>query len=225
MSDDEIIAAVKQSLKDWGLGDIYKALLLNPGDRIEPDTELDSEKAALRGAFVLGCSLLDAMSCYRFAQKSSQDNFKKFCENEGFMPGYNATGKTNDLYLSLRCGMLHNYQPGNIPKNTDTLYALTHDKDEKHLQQEDKTVWINLQNFIGDVHNAVDKFFSEAKVTGDTRTNTLKWAKLHGWFGITTATAAPAAPTLSTGALSTGTTLTSSSTLSESASGVVYYSP
>lgn len=217
MNNDEIISAVKHSIKDWGLGDIYRALLLDPNVRIHPKTELDSQKAALRGAFVLGCSLLDAMSCYRFNEKSSTSNFKKFCETEGFMPGYNAAGKPNDLYYSLRCGMLHNYQPQNIDLNTDTLYALTHDKDNKHLTQEDKTVWINLQNFVEDVHKAVDKFFTEAETPSDTRTNTISWARTHGWFGITTAKERP--PT------GTGTSTKSDPALSAPASGIVYFSP
>lgn len=183
MNDVEIIASIKRCLKVWALGDIYKALLLDPKNKIQKETVLNSEKAAVRGAFILACGLIDAMSCYFYAAESNGDNFRRFCEEEHYMPGYNAFGRVNDLYFSLRCGMLHNYQPKNIRGNTTTIFALTHNKPEMHLKQESNTVYINLQNFIEDVHNAVDKFFDRVEEAGTPeRARTLNWAKEHGWF-------------------------------------------
>jgi len=215
----EVISSIKQTLHDWALGDIYKALFLNPATRMTPDTKLDGN-AALRGAFILSCSLLDAMSCYYFNAESERERFRQFCVDEGYMLGYNADGKSNDLYYSLRCGMLHNYQPSNVRRHTDTAYALTHDHPEQHLSVSDKTICINLQNFVADVHTALDKFFQALDDNKTVTGNAFEWAKRNGWFGFTeiemvasTSDLSPiSSPTPVSGALFT-----------MPASGIVYY--
>jgi hypothetical protein len=186
VTDDEIIEGICGSLDDWALGDLYRALHLVPGTRIDPEkTTLDGAIVAVRGAFILGCSLLDAITCYWFNQESHRDRYQIVCSK--LMPlDYNALGADNDLYFALRCGMLHNYQPANIKGNTETCYALTHNNYGEHLKRDKsgKTIVVNLQNFVLDVDIAFHRFQELLAKEGDVRSNSIKWATAKGWFDI-----------------------------------------
>lgn len=192
-TDNEIIAAVRNSLESWALGDIFKAV-----HSCEPtftrETALDYNAAALRGAFILCSCLIDAMACYRYNKEATRSDFKNFVRDY-LNNAYN--GIDNDLYFSMRCGMLHNYQPANLVGNTPTKYKLTHNQHEKHMVADADGVWLNLQDVMFDVRASLRKLFGEVETVGTvSRKNFLDRAKRHGWFGVK---ASPLPPVLKVG--------------------------
>lgn len=181
-SDEQIIGSVQNALETWALGDIFKAVHANRTTFSRTDTTLDDNDAALRGAFILCSCLIDALACYRYNKEATRSDFKQFVKD--YLDNrYN--GIDNDLYLSMRCGLVHNYQTKNVPGNTTTKYKLTHNNHDQHLKADADGVWLNLQDVIGDVQEALTKFFAEVATAGSAaRTNLLKWAKKHGWLGV-----------------------------------------
>lgn len=180
-TDEQIISGVNNALENWALGDIFKAVHAKRKDFTDK-TPLDDSEGALRGAFILCTCLIDAMACYRYAKEAQRSDFKKFVKD--YM-GEKYNGIDNDLYFSLRCGLVHNYQTKNVPGNTKTKYKLTHNDSEKHLKTEADGIWLNLQNIIKDIEMALKQFFNEVNTAGsETRTNTLNWATEHGWLGV-----------------------------------------
>lgn len=180
-TDDEIIAAVRNSLESWALGDIFKAVHADEAT-FTRETDLDDNSAALRGAFILCSCLIDAMACYRYDKDATRADFKTFVRD---YVGNAYNGIDNDLYFSMRCGMVHNYQPANLLGNTPTKYKLTHNRHAQHMVADADGVWLNLQDVIFDVREALKKFLAEVLTAGTpSRTNLLGRAKLHGWFGV-----------------------------------------
>lgn len=179
-TDNEIVAAVRNSLGSWALGDIFKAVRAEEAT-FTRETDL-ADDGALRGAFILCSCLVDAMTCYRYNRDATRTDFKNFV-HEYLGSTYN--GIDNDLYFSMRCGMVHNYQPMNLPGNTTTKYKLTHNQHEQHLVADADGVWLNLQDVIFDVREALNKFFGEVETEGsESRARLLDRAKRHGWFGV-----------------------------------------
>lgn len=198
-TDEEIIAAVRNSLESWALGDIFKAVHADE-QTFARETDLDDNSAALRGAFILCSCLIDAMACYRYNKEATRADFKAFVRD---YVGHAYNGIDNDLYFSMRCGMVHNYQPANVLGNTPTKYKLTHNQHAQHMAADADGVWLNLQDVICDVREALKKFFGEVLTAGTpARTNLLERAKLHGWFGVK-ASPPPVTPPVIAGTLPT----------------------
>lgn len=182
----ELIAKVRTALWDWGLGDIYKALGKKLGtDKIEPGTEFDPDKAALRGAFILCCSLLDAISCYRYGKESDPASFGKLLTE--YLPHYKQTKDDNDLWYSLRCGLIHSYQTKNTSskRRSEVEFALTHENPDLHLTLEGERIVVNLENLVADVEKTLTTILNEFEQPGsDALYKLKKWSQTSGVFSV-----------------------------------------
>jgi hypothetical protein len=133
MTDDEIIAKVKKTFREWVLGDIQKA---TKGD-------------AKMGAFILASCFIDYLARYYVNDKNPEMRYTTFVKK--FLKNY----KPNDLYHSLRNKFVHHYSEGGKYKFTDK------EKAGKHLDIDGNKCIINLENFINEINNAMESYFSE----------------------------------------------------------------
>ena len=185
MRDKRVLEKVIYSLHEMAFKDILRAVKWDPNETLNPESKLE-EGGALVGAFILGCCLIDAMACYCYNEDGTRETYEGFCKdylpNEGENK-YDAYA----LYYSLRCGLVHNYLPCNTKGNSSVNYKLTHNEVDKHLHsvpEDNKTIYLNLQNFVCDVKKAMDKFFKAIDEGRKVSKKVLARAKKMGWMEV-----------------------------------------
>ncbi|MBX9949226.1 MAG: hypothetical protein DKT66_28405 [Candidatus Melainabacteria bacterium] len=172
MTDDEIIESVRHSLIVLGVGDIKRAY----------------EGRSLVGAFTLCCCLLDSASGYC----CNGNNFESFCVQ--FLHKVNRKYRQIQqlLYTALRNGLVHSHSPGiRLENGKIWRFALSTENPEKHLTKSEfgdqVEVFLNLDCFIADVEEAINRYFisvSDLKDPHRKRKHLLEHAKNVGWLKI-----------------------------------------
>jgi hypothetical protein len=150
----EMIREIKISL-NRALADIKKAF----------------EGGSIVGSFILGSCFIDAMAGFKYGQDGRMKLGKVYREFVGeYLEDYDKVA----LYYDLRCQLLHNYSEGGS-------YEFIHNHPDLHLQYHDKKrKFINLENFIHDLENAMVKFFIELENSEVTKANAMKRFKKYG---------------------------------------------
>lgn len=139
----QLVKELDSSFVKLALEDIKRAL--------EANTNL--------GVFILGACFIEVLAGFYFGQEYRDDRknspkngerFKKFVKR--YLNQYNA----NDLWKSLRCGLVHSYV-------VDGKYAFTNKKSDQHfkLTPNKKLRIINDQNFYSALKKAYRKFKKE----------------------------------------------------------------
>jgi len=106
--------------------------------------------------FILGACFIEALAGFYFGQEYKDDrkNYPKSGERfKGFVKKYLKQYNLNDLWRSLRCGLVHSYV-------VDGNYAFTNKKKNQHLKPTPnrKLKIVNDENFYDDLNNAYEKF-------------------------------------------------------------------
>jgi hypothetical protein len=198
----DTIAAGEKSLKEMALYDIYRSLRRKPPtELVTLNTNLKSGIDAIASSYILGCCLIEAAGHFLIpcpslrsrsngtfrADSQSQKAFEAFCTE--FLPGYDG----NVLYKATRCGLAHSYTLVSSDTDVPETYWLTHNEAVAHLQPDagdPRIRYINAQNFIVDLHNAIDSFFSAVRlnrclISGlDAQRTFLDWAEFCGLMSI-----------------------------------------
>ena len=109
-------------------------------------------------AYILASCLIDYLAGYRYCteRESTRNDYIMFVNK--YLNRYN--GK--NLYELLRCRLIHNYSEGGN-------YLLVHNQSQLHLDKcndkskpyYNKKTYINLENFILEIKESMDKFFCE----------------------------------------------------------------
>lgn len=151
MTDDQIIDQIEHSFKKYALQDIQAISRLN--------SHLDFTIAE----FILCSCLIDQVSGFRYNSGKVGKRYKRFVDD--YLPNYNS----GHLWDDLRNKLVHQYSVG-------SFYALTRRLDPSlHLQPANGIVYLNLENFIEDLSNAIDTYISELRNNEDIRRNALSW--------------------------------------------------
>jgi hypothetical protein len=132
VTDEEKISAIVESLKMNALGDIKKASL--GGSKL--------------GAFILSSCLIEAIAGFIKGQDTTGNDYKNFVTN--YLPAYDG----DKLYKDLRCKLVHSYSEGGS-------YFFIDAKREHHMQAHGSKMIINLENFVFDVENALERFCAQ----------------------------------------------------------------
>ncbi len=118
-------------------------------------TDIKKACGADVGTFILGSCFIDAMASFRYGvtknmlkDRKSGERFKDFVKE--YLPQYNA----EDLYLSLRCGLVHNY----VEHYGKYFLDSTDNSASLHLQPDGGRTWINRQKFVDDLESAYNNF-------------------------------------------------------------------
>ncbi len=132
---DKFISDLKKSLYEMAFLDIERA----------------SKGNAKMGAFILSSCFIDYLAGFRYGKATTSKEYIKFTKKY-FSKKYNA----KKLYTDLRCKLVHNYSEGGS-------YLFVHEKPELHqtIPKTDPRTLINLENFISELKQALDKYFSE----------------------------------------------------------------
>lgn len=131
MFENTVIETIKKSLKDMAFGDIERA---SKGD-------------AKMGAFILASCFIDYLSCYYYGGDSSPSHYKGFVKK--YLPMYNG----NSLYHDLRSKLVHNYTEGG------SYYFIDNVPDIHMKKLTNGRTMLNLENFMLDIKNAMNKYF------------------------------------------------------------------
>jgi hypothetical protein len=123
------------------------------------------------GSFMLGSCFIDALAGFKYGQDGRLKLGKVYREFVGeYLQDYDKVA----LYYDLRCQLLHNYSEGGS-------YEFIHNHPDLHLQYHDeKRKFINLENFISDLEEALQKLFNELQDHEMTRANALKRYRKYG---------------------------------------------
>jgi len=137
-------------------------------------TDIKKSYHADVGTFILGSCFIDAMASFRYGvtksilkDRKSGERYKNFVKE--YLPRYNE----DDLYLSLRCGLVHNYVEhyGRYLLDSNDYSA------NLHLQPEGDRIWINRQKFVDDLESAYNNF--RAHVLSDDKVFALAVNRLN----------------------------------------------
>jgi hypothetical protein len=136
ITKEELVKILDKYLFGWAYKDIERASIY--GD------------AKLAG-FILGACFIDAMAGYycgvtkKICRKDVGERFKKFAKK------YLSQYRSDDLYYSLRCGLVHNYAEQGKYVFTDN------NKDGFHFEETDRGTLLNLEDFCADLRGAYAK--------------------------------------------------------------------
>jgi hypothetical protein len=136
------------------------------------DIKRASEGKSKMGAFILSSCFIDYLSGFRYGKQSKGRDYVKFVNNY-----LNDKYDASKLYLDLRCKLVHNYSEGGS-------YAFTDNHPELHKTKiSDGRIMLNLEDFISDIENAMNKYFDELRTDDEI----LKLAQTrYGKLGILT---------------------------------------
>jgi hypothetical protein len=126
------------------------------------------------GSFMLGSCFIDAMAGFKYGQDGRLKLEKVYREFVGeYLKDYDKVA----LYYDLRCQLLHNYSEGGS-------YEFIHNHPHVHLQNHDeKRKFINLENFIQDLEEALLKLFKDLDESEMTKSNAMKRYRKYGLLG------------------------------------------
>jgi len=134
---------------------------------ILPDIEKAMNENVSIGTFILTACLIDYLAGFRYCKDkdSNRKAYKDFVNNY-FDGKYNG----EDLYVSLRCKLVHNYSEGgkyifinNHPKLHRTICK------DSNISTNNNKIFLNLENFVNDIKIAMDKYFNELKESDDLK--------------------------------------------------------
>lgn len=153
---DAFIDSLWISLHDMAFQDIKKA----------------SQGNAKMGAFILASCYIDYLAGFRYGVNEKGFYYSKFVK-EYFHEKYDPS----KLYHDLRCKLVHNYSEGGS-------YLFTDNHPERHnVEITDGRKMLNLENFLDDLENILNKYFEELRNDDDIYILALK---RYNKFGILT---------------------------------------
>lgn len=152
MNEDEVISQIIKSLSEYNLRDIRE---INK-------SELDFTIAE----FILCSCFIDQISGFRYNTSKVGERYRQFVSN--YLPAY----KPHELYKDLRNKLVHNYSIG-------SFYGITRRTSALHLKVVNRITVLNLENFILDLQQALDKYISELKNDATIRANAMAWYSKH----------------------------------------------
>jgi len=145
MENREIIDHIKDTLYDKAFSDIKKVLSVN----------------LKNVAFILSSCFIDYMAGFLCGGKTGNQEYKDFVRE--YLKQYDA----DDLWLSLRCKLVHNYSEGGA-------YWLKSNQPQLHRTVvNDKTI-INIENFIDDLESAFHQFMQDIQNDLSLQENAIK---------------------------------------------------
>ncbi len=146
--DNEIIEQIIHSFTKFNLRDIE---------------EINKyEKDYIIAEFILCSCLIDQLSGFRYNNGVVSKRYKQFVKE--YLTKYNP----NKLYYDLRNKLVHNYSVGNN-------YGLTRNAKHLHLRKINGLLYLNLEDFIKDLKDAIDKYIIELRNDSDVKRNALSW--------------------------------------------------
>lgn len=135
---------------DMALGDIYRA----------------ANGGAKMGAFVLCSCFIDYLAGFRYGKPATRKEYKNFVSE------YLAVYDPETIYTDMRCGIVHNYTEGGS-------YNFLHSLPQLHFYRPGGIgkVCINLENFIADLENAANVYYSQLQHSDELIA--LAWQRLQ----------------------------------------------
>jgi hypothetical protein len=100
------------------------------------------------GAFILASCFIDYMAGFVYGRETTGKDYKYFVRD--YLQMYDPS----KLYKDLRCRLVHNYSVG-------SSYWFRKNQPALHKQTEQGRLIINLENFIDDLENALNKLLQE----------------------------------------------------------------
>jgi len=155
MNEDEVIEQIIKTFSEYNLRDIQEI------NKYELDFTI--------AEFILCSCFIDQISGFRYNIRKVGERYCKFVTD--YLPAYNP----NELYNDLRNKLVHNYSIG-------SFYGVTRKAPQMHLKVINGITVLNLENFIGDLKQALDKYILELKVDNSVRANALAWYNKHKIF-------------------------------------------
>ena len=128
-----ILNHIKNALYDMAFLDIKRA----------------SDGGSKMGAFILASCFIDCMAGFVCGRKTTRKDYEHFVRN--YLPSLYDPSK---LYKDLRCQLVHNYSEGGS-------YWFVDNKAQLHGKTVCGRIIINLENFINDLENALNKVLRE----------------------------------------------------------------
>jgi hypothetical protein len=177
LADDQIIAQVGKSLFDMALGDIHRSLSCDFPKEIITEKTVLKDGECLLGALIQCCCLIEAAGHYAFNKSNSSAAFTAFAGK--FLRQYNK----DELYMVLRCGLIHEYAPKNNKGDTNRKYLLVKNAQEHHLKEvpdQPDYLFFNVNSFIEHVDAAIRVFLKEVQNEKKQKQTILKRVSSHG---------------------------------------------
>lgn len=148
MEDSLIINQIIHSFSKYNLRDIQEI------NKYELDFTI--------AEFILCSCLIDQISGFRYNTDEVGKRYRQFVKD--YLPNYNP----DELYEDLRCKLVHNYSVG-------SFYGLTRNAPNLHLKVENGVTHINLEDFISDLLQALNRYISELASNAEIRKKALCW--------------------------------------------------
>ena len=149
---------IESALRDMAFHDIKRA----------------SDGEAKMGAFILASCFIEYMAGFVAGKKTTRDDYKSFVKN--YLPSYYDPEK---LYTDLRCKLVHNYSEGGS-------YWFTDGKPERHQEQRNGKMIVNLEDFIDDLESALKTLLQEIRTDASKKATALARYNAIGLLGIYT---------------------------------------
>ena len=136
------------------------------------DVQRASNGGSKMGAFILGSCFIDCLAGFWVGRQSKGADYRRFVQE--YLPSYNA----QELYSDLRCKLVHNYSEGGSYLFVDNKHAL-------HFKRAgDERLIINLEDFILELEQAMNHFFSDLDSNIGLQMNAIARFKSIGLLGV-----------------------------------------
>ncbi len=156
---DKIIDEIIFSLKNFALRDI----------------KVISDQDTVLATFILCSCFIEQLSGFRYGKTNHKTHKKMF---EDFVNEYLPQYDPKKLREDLRNKLVHNYSLG-------LSYSLVQRHSELHLKPTNQNGhYLNLENFIGDIDAAFDKFSQDLTNKSEAKANALKWYDTYQIIGL-----------------------------------------
>ena len=148
--------------------DVFNRWIINGIDAVSK-----SEGVSL--TFVLISCGIDYLTCLNFGERSTKQRYIAFLkEYNWFTDKYSP----EDIYQSLRCGLVHNFSIHN------KKYVLIHNRTDYHLKITDTgQIVLNFQDFFEDFKRLKKEYFEKVNNDQNKRAKFIKCLKEIGFLG------------------------------------------
>ena len=115
------------------------------------DIKRASKGGSKIGAFILSSCFIEYLAGFRYGKKTGKKDYINFVKSY-----FNGKYNPEKLYTDLRCKLVHNYSEGGT-------YAFTDSHPELHNTKQDGRTIVNLENFIADIEEVLNRYFDELR--------------------------------------------------------------
>ena len=159
-----------------------------------PNMELAIENSAPIAALVYALAYIDTLAGFFYGIEAKKEASKQKRRGEvrirytRFIDQYLSPAKSGvcyrglDLYVSMRCNMLHNLMSGHYKKGTYVYYLVEEEGQMHGTQATDGMILFDVPTFCDDVLNAAEEYLNDVEQALSKKPEAPTLTGFNGWW-------------------------------------------